>query len=83
MNTETHRDTRDGMLPGLDTAAWRDVNTMSVEELRAELTAARAQLVQMDKANRTFHQMLRASTAKLTQLVCSTPQKPLLPFFDI
>lgn len=81
MNTETHTEIGGVVLPELDTTSWKDVNTMSVDELRAELTAARAQLIQMDKACHTFHQMLRASAARLTQLVCNTRLFEAVPFF--
>ena len=67
MSTETRRS-----LLILDTSTWRDVDTMTIEELRAELKAAREQLIEIDKSNNRNYRMLRASNSKLGHLVCST-----------
>ena len=59
--------------PALETDKWADVNSMSVEELRAELTAARERLCEQDKANRELIRMLHASVARIEQIVCLLP----------
>lgn len=55
--------------PAIETDKWADVNSMSVEELRAELTAARERLCEQDRANRQLIRMLHASVARMTQIV--------------